>query len=239
MSSRPMVPVWLVLMLLGSPVMVAAQTGGPNAVLHEVTETMKLLGSKPKQGESTSRQATAALMGEVQLGSALCPTALLLRYPGLTSCGIAAYASSNVLLSTGTGSVSGGFSVIVQGDNVVDGPELVIARGSLGGQIDLSPAMFRRTPVGLLQGQWSAIGAEGGPLQGRKLGGTLTGTFRLPFVFGLPLGCLDDGDPTDCLYISRPSYLGDDGVPFELGPEHYSLKVPTVKLDLQFTGSSL
>jgi hypothetical protein len=234
-----MIPVWLVLLLLGSPAMVAAQTGGPNAVLHEVTETMKFLGSKPKQGESTSRQATAALMGEIQLGSVLCPTVLAQTYPGLTSCGIVAYASSNVLLATGVGSVSGMFSVTVQGDNAVDGPELVIARGNLGGQIDLSSAMFRRTPVGFLQGQWSATGAEGSPLQGKKLAGTLRGEFRLPFVFGLPVGCLYDGDPTDCFFVSGPSYLGNDGVPFDLGPEHYSLKVPTVKLDLWFTGSSL
>jgi hypothetical protein len=205
------------LMLLGGPVVGAAQTV-PNAVLHEVTEAMKLLGRNPRP---IIRQATAALAGDVTLGTILCPAWLPMVFQGLTECGIAAFATDNIDLSTGRGPVNGKFKVTVQGDNPVDGPELVIVRGTLSGFVDLSPALLNGVPLGSLRGQWSAAGTEGGPLQGRQFGGTVTGTFRLPFRVG----------------VSGPFYLSDRGELIDLLSRDHSRDVPTVKLELTFTRS--
>jgi hypothetical protein len=207
------------LVLLGSPVVAVAQTVGPNAVLHEVTETMKLLGRNPR---SVIRQATAALAGDVTLGSALCPAWLPTVFPGLTQCGIAAFATDNLDLATGRGPVQGKFHVTVEGDNAVDGPERVIARGTISGSIDLSLALLAGVPLGSLQGQWSAAGSEGGPLQGKQFGGTVDGTFRLPFRVG----------------VFGAFYLSDRGELIELRSGDHSRDVPTVKLELTFTAKS-
>jgi hypothetical protein len=119
----------------------------------------------------------------------------------------------------------------------VDGSELVIASGQIWGSIDLSPALSNVAPLGTLTGQWRAEGEASGPLAGLRVEGTVTGVFRLPFVYGMPQGCLDDGDPSDCVYVSKPSYWTNYG-PAELGYHEHSLAVPAVKLELTFTEST-
>jgi hypothetical protein len=208
--------------LLGVPAVAAAQ----NAVLYEVTEAMKITGRQLSQ-----RGATASLMGYIEAGNALCPAAIA---GPLARCSVVASANDSVNLGTGQGPVTGKFTVVVQGDNPVDAPELVIATGLFWGRVDLSPALLNQQPLGKLNGWWWAKGEYGGPLAGLGLYGTLEGVFRLPFVFGLPKGCLDDGDPTDCWYVSKPSYWMDQG-PVDLAPNEYSLGAPTVRLDLKFT----
>lgn len=223
---------WISVALLGMPGLAAAQ----NAVLYEVTETMNITGS-PAYGV---RSATATLMGVVDAGTSICPAAL-----GVRQCSIVARATDSLDLGSGKGPVVGQFAVVVQGDNFVDGPELVLVRGRLRGTIDLSPAVNYVAPIGTLSGKWWARGQRGTPLEGLRVSGTLSGTFRLPFVFGLPQGCLDDGDPSDCVYVSKPSYWTDQG-PVELieskwGETYsgeYSLGVPTVRLELTFTESA-
>jgi hypothetical protein len=119
----------------------------------------------------------------------------------------------------------------------VDGAELVIARGSLHGRIDLSPAIGAAIPLGTLKAHWRAHGEPAGPLSGVTVNGLVSGVFRLPFVFGLPEGCLDDGNPSDCAYVSKPSYLFGEYpnvYPVDVKAGEYSLGVPTVRLDLNF-----
>ncbi|HEU5303799.1 MAG TPA: hypothetical protein VFU40_04065, partial [Gemmatimonadales bacterium] len=92
-------------------------------------------------------------------------------------------------------------------------------------------------PMGDLKGTWSARGEAGGPLAGLKVRGRVSGLFRLPFIYGMPQGCLDDNDPTDCWYVSQPAYLFGDlpnVYPQDVQPNERSLGVPTVRLDLNF-----
>lgn len=201
---------FLPMALAVAPVLAAAA----DATLYEVTENMKLKG-----GKVVHRVATAALMGAVDAGNSLCPGWL-----AVAKCAITATASNNVSLATGKGPVEGTFAVVVQDNNQTDGPEFVILRGRLSGNIDLSQAiLFAATngeygaPIGFLDGQWSAKGEKGGPLKGVKAHGTLTGTFRLPFEYP-PYGAV---------------YWGGAGlVPVQA--EELSLGVPTVRLEVSF-----
>lgn len=213
---------WLLLpfvLLALWPGVAAAQLGvrsDANAVLYEVTENLKL-----KPLASGHRQATAALMGTVNEGTAICPESIAYAASGgaVTTCNLTAMASDNISLATGKGPVEGTFAVVIQGDNPVDGPELVILKGTLEGKIDLSPAVLGGVPIGTIKGRWKAKGVEGGPLQGVRARGTFTGTFRLPFVI-----------PPD---FGTALYFGEMG-PVPVQFNELSLAVPTVRLELNF-----
>jgi hypothetical protein len=123
-------------------------------------------------------------------------------------------ASDDIRTETGKGWVSGNFDIVVQGDNPFDGPELTVARGTLRGDIDLSPTLAS-IPLGSISGRWNVTGLADGPLAGFKSKGTFVGTFRLPF-----------GAPA--------SYLGDTFVPFPVAVDEFSLGVPTVRLEVSF-----
>lgn len=188
----------------------AAQEPDVNATLYEVTETMKVR-LHPAGGR---RVATAALMGWVSAGTPLCPAELA---GGAARCTVIAFATDNINLATGRGPVRGSFAVVVQGDNPVDAPELVVIRGEISGTIDLSPLLGTPpSPLGFVTGRWSAHGVGGTPLAGFRGHGRLSGTFRLPFVIN----------------GSVPLYLTDGG-PVPVAPEEYSLGLPTVKLELR------
>jgi hypothetical protein len=237
--------------LLGTGVVLlgtAGAVGAQNATLYEVTETMKVRGRGP---ENKVRAATATLAGTIGIGTELCPLDLA-PYLGIEGkCGVVATASDSLNMATGTGPVRGRFFVVIHGDNKMDGSEWVIARGDIHGRIDLSAALLNGVPLGTLKGFWSAEGERGGPLNGLKLKGRVSGNFRLPFPFGVPEGCLADGDPSDCWYAG-PSYLfgalvedapnfcrekgfGDlPNCPQGVQAHEHSLGVPTVRLDLNF-----
>jgi len=211
-----------------------------NAVLHEVTENLKL-----KPLARNQRVATATLSGTVAAGTSICPDIVAAVY-GKAFCVLTATATDRISLVTGRGPVTGRFDVHVQGDNDADGPELVVLSGTLVGTIDLSPALLGpdgkpesgdEVPLGSITGHWSGRGVPGGPLADIRAGGTLTGTFRLPFQVSLPtpLGCHLDGDLTDCTGTQVVAlYLQDTGVPVPVAPEEHSLGVPTVKLEITF-----
>jgi hypothetical protein len=199
----------------------AGIAAGQNAVLYEVTEQMKV------KRNDTVRAATASLMGSVSAGTSLCPDWLAAAL-GVGRCSISATASDTINLATGQGPVSGRFSILIPGDNPLDGPELVIAEGSLRGMIDLSPAVVGwngvRVPLGTLTGEWSARGSRGGPLSGLRAEGTLTGTFRLPFA-----------DPwLGAAYMLNPYAYPAEGAAVGLTTNELSLGVPAVRLELDF-----
>jgi hypothetical protein len=199
--------------LIGTAGIASAQS---NATLYEVSEAMKLRGKSPENG---TRVATAALSGTIEKGTTLCP-AELAAYLGIEQCGVVAIASDNLSLANGKGPVKGNFSVVLQGDNPVDGYELVIARGYIWGTIDLSQALAG-VPLGGLEGRWWAEGTTRGPLEGLQVYGRLSGVFRLPFVNGAPV----------------PLYLmgqWPNVYPEPVQPQEYSLGVPAVRLDLNF-----
>lgn len=211
----------LTLALLAPAVAPGLAAAEPNAVLYEVTENLRLGLLKVDE-----RFAAAVLSGTVAAGTSVCP-ADLAQFLGTDHCVLTAMATDKVDTKTGVGPVVGTFRVVIQGDNPVDGAELVILRGTLQGSMNLAMALLGKDgipdsgdelPLGTLeQGRWTAQGVPGGPLQGVKASGTLTGTFRLPFVIG----------------SSPPLYLGDAG-PVPVAPNEYSLGVPTVKLEITF-----
>jgi hypothetical protein len=208
-----------------------AAAAEPDAVLYEVTESVRLAVHG-----GPHRIATASLMGWVKKGTAICPRAFAeaLR---VEKCSVLAVATNDLDLASGKGPVRGTFTVVIQDGNKIDAPETVVVDGTIEGGIDLTPALGRPSvPLGHLRGRWKAEGVPGGPLTDIRTTGTLTGTFRLPFVYGVPNGCLDDGDPTDCVHVSKPSYRVGDAV-VDLQPHEYSLAMPTVRLEIDFVES--
>ncbi len=219
---------WLILpflLLALWPRVAAAQEGirpDANAVLYEVTENLKL-----KPLASGHRIATSALMGTVNAGTSICPD-LLAEYLGVTACSLNAMGSSNVSLADGKGRFEGTFEVVINtpDTNPVDGPELVILRGTFHGRIDFSAALFGpdgvpksgdELPIGFLtNGRWNAKGVEGGFLAGVHARGTLTGTFRQPV-----------GTVANAFY-----FTGIGFVPVQ--PNERSLGEPTVRMEIKF-----
>jgi hypothetical protein len=210
--------------LLLSGASVLTTVGGAaaqNAVLYEVTEKMKIKKRDP------ARVARAALMGYLDPDPLLCPE-WLVRDLQPARCAIAVDASDNIDLNTGQGPVHAKFSILLPGDNPVDGPELVIAEGFLQGTIDLSPVLIGvkgvSIPLGTITAEWSARGRRGGPLAGLRAEGRLTGTFRLPFL-----------DPLrGAAYMLNPVTYPAEGSAESVKPEELSLGVPTVRLELTF-----
>lgn len=201
----------------------ASIAAGQNAVLYEVTEQMKVKRNDRVQ----ARVATAALRGWVSAGTSLCPEWLATALQ-VAGCAISATAHDNINLATGQGPVSGKFAILIPGDNIVDGPELVIAEGSLQGTIDLTPAVLGwngvQIPLGTITGEWRARGSRGGPLDGLRADGTLTGTFRLPFA-----------DPwLGTAYMLNPYAYPGPGSAVAITKDELSLGVPTVRLELGF-----
>ncbi len=174
----------------------------PDAVLYEVSEAVST------DGVRLPVVSTATLVGVVRRGAPLCPDAVAAAsHP--RGCWVSVRARSEVDAG-GVGPVHGTFEVLVQDANAVDAPEIVVARGTLEGVIDLSASVRGRRPRGTIHGRFRA--------EGRAAGGTFRGTFRLPF--------LHDG---------RPSYLMDDGAVVAAEADEQSLGLATVRLELSFS----
>jgi len=152
-----------------------AAAGAGGARLYEMTENMKLT-----KGKFERRKATSELIGTADVGTPLCPKALVELYaPGAASCTVNATGSDNISLATGLGEFSGSFTTVVQGDNNSDSPEFVVMRGTFRGKMDFSPAILFSIPLGSVVGKITAQGLKGGiPFKG---------TFRLPFQLTSPL----------------------------------------------------
>ena len=200
---------WLILPFLLLAVWPAVAAAASNAVLYELTENLKL-----GPLSSGHRVASATLSGTVAKGTAICPLPV--------DCTITAMGFDNINTATGKGPITGTFAVVVQGDNPVDGPELVILQGEFSGKIDLALAS---AGLGFLtDGKWSARGVKGGPLADLHLRGLLTGTFRLPFEVA----------PGVVLYMLNPLDFPNPGSFVPVQDNELSLGVPTVRLEVEF-----
>jgi len=197
-----LMPAMLALLAFVAAPLFGATALAADATLYELTENMKLVGK-----DSPRRRATSELMGTANAGTPLCPMPV-----GAPPCTINATGSDNISLVTGLGKFSGTFTVVVQGDNPVDSPEFVIAKGKFSGKMDFSPAVLVNVPLGTVVGKMVLAGG----------GGTVpfTGTFRLPFVFG-------DSPP---LYLIDPAAF--TVVPVEAN--EYALGYPTVRFEINF-----
>ena len=202
-----LMPAMLALLAFVAAPLFGATALAADATLYELTENMKLVGK-----DSPRRRATSELMGTANAGTPLCPMPV-----GAPPCTINATGSDNISLVTGLGKFSGTFTVVVQGDNPVDSPEFVIAKGKFSGKMDFSPAVLGGIPYGTVVG---TLDPNGG---GHRDQVRFTGTFFLPFEF--------PGDP------SATAYYLDFTNPYGVVPvadNQRALGYPTVKFELNF-----
>jgi hypothetical protein len=193
----------LPLLFLLAVVIGPSPAAAADARLYELLESMSIV----QENGRTYRQAWAALDGTARPGTLLCPLQV--------TCELHGWGWSRVDIATGQGTVSGHFSVVVDGDNTVDGPEAVVQSGRFSGTMDFSPALLKHLPYGTVVGKVTV--ANGKTAQDSPF----TGTFYLPFV--LP------GDPSNTPYYLN--FTDPSGVA-PVGDEERALKRPTVKFEI-------
>jgi len=198
---------------------VVVDVGGADAVLYEVTENMYLVdgaGKSVAPEQAVARKADAALAGWARVGTPLCPYEQMVTNTRRNTCAVTAEGLDYISLVTGQGSVEGTFAVVVQDDNLADGPEYVVMNGTFSGQMDLS-----MRPLGKVSGKFvSNLTGEAVPF---------CGTFRLPFSLNL-------WGKRETPRQGQPAYyMANDGrsvLPVVGGEK--SLGMPTVRLELTF-----
>src|SRR5712691_5956322 len=204
-----LMPALLALLAFVAAPLFGATALAADATLYELTENMRLVGK-----DSPRRRATSELMGTANAGTPLCPMPV-----GAPPCTINATGSDNISLVTGLGKFGGTFTVVVQGDNPVDSPEFVVAKGKFTGKMDFSPAVLGGIPYGSVVG---TLDPNGG---GHRDQVRFTGTFFLPFAF--------PSDPSATAY-----YLDfNPANPYHVVPvadNQRALGYPTVKFEINF-----
>jgi hypothetical protein len=237
------ISVRVLLVLSVALLMSAGWAAAQDATLYELTENMKLT-----RGKVVQRVATSALVGFAKVGTPLCPSAAATAAKG--TCWINAVGSNRVSGTTGLGIFDGDFTVVVQGDNPVDGPELVVMKGRFSGQMDFAPALLHNLPYGTVEGDF-VVGHSG-----RKI--PFAGVFRLPVLGSFPVAVGVDtvsGVPVTrtlrqlfCPLTPSPNpNLGGpdiayvdttDGAPngkcIDVLPTEFGLGWPTVRFDITF-----
>jgi hypothetical protein len=198
---------------------VIVDISGADAVLYEVTENMYLIDAEGRAvgpEQAVARKADATLVGWARVGTPLCPFLQMVTDLRRNTCAVTAEGVDNISLLTGLGSVEGAFTVVVQDDNIADGPEYVVMNGTFSGQMDLSIR-----PLGKLSGKLVSN------LTGEAA--AFCGTFRLPFG-------LNYWGKRENPRRGQPAYyMANDGKSVfpVLGGEK-SLGMPTVRLELTF-----
>jgi hypothetical protein len=215
----------LALMVGPTPALAGGVGQGVGLVLYEVTEDMYLLDKDGRPtadlASAVARTAVAQLSGIAKLGTPLCPWEVLVVAPGAPGCIVNASGADNLSLADGTGSVSGTFAVVVQGDNKVDAPEFVVMTGWFGGSADLSRPFKGKAPIGYLAGGQGVVDQTGQTF-------TFSGTFRLPYALDLR------GKHAKPRQHQTAYYMTDDWSPVWLEGSERSLGWPTVRLEIKF-----
>lgn len=187
-----------------------------DATLYEVTETVRF---DTVAGLSvTMRNAIASLMGSARLGTPLCPSAVLLTNPRVKTCEISGQGQDSVSLATGLGPVWGKVAVLINAPGNSDDhvPDLPVLTGTFTGDVDLSPAVRARIPLGYLRNGRLTIDQTGQVI-------SFSGTFRLPFS-----QVDEDGRK------SGDFYLPDNGIPIPVRSHERDLGFPLVRLEVTF-----
>jgi hypothetical protein len=213
-----------------------------DVTLYELTENMSILLDDRQQ----FRAASSALTGWAAVGTPLCPTTLVAAYnPGASACVVNATGSDRINTRTGRGDFEGTLTVVVHGDNAVDGPELVVMKGSFRGKMDFAPALVNGVPYGTVAGSMK--------LSRNKGRIPITGVYRLPFagnyagpetgwatlrqIFcpltpsGNPYAPLYDG--WDLAYLSTTNGA-PNGSCVNIGPKETSLGSSLVRFEITF-----
>jgi hypothetical protein len=196
-------------LLLGS--VFAGPAAAQDVVLYEVTEAVATKGIRATGFKSS----VATLSGVARTGVAPCPPAIASVV--LQGCWVVVRATGRADDVTGIGPVVGSFEVVVQDKNLVDAPEIVVLRGHVGGELDLSPSFQHSRPLGTITGTFFLKGVGGTLMDRQSVKGTFTGVFRLPF-----------SSPVD----GKPSYMTDDGGIVPVQTAEFVLGYPAVKLEV-------
>jgi len=186
-----------------------------DATLYEVSETVHFDSAA---GLSvTMRNAIATLLGSANLGTPLCPAAVLAMNPAATSCDIAGQGQDSVSLATGLGPVWGTFAVLINAPGNSDDhiPDLPVLTGTFTGDVDLSPAVQSQIPLGYLRNGQLTVDQTGQVI-------SFSGTFRLPF------------SQVDAMGLKRDYYLAADGTPIPVRQHERDLGFPLVRLEVTF-----
>jgi len=223
-----------------------------DATLYELTENMKL----DNLANPTERKAMAALQGTAQIGTSLCPAELigLLQYFGLVTtpqpCAVTAVGRDVVDLATGSGALEGEFAVVVNADNAVDGPELVVMEGTFRGNMQLQMDMSTTpptplplitipctttepstcgtlTPTTVFGVPIAALGDYFGLDPAAFAAAPFGGVFRLPFI-------IVDGKRDKPKKAAPALYMDDSGGTFPVADDERSLGMPTVRVEINF-----
>ena len=188
-----------------------------DATLYELNESMKLV---KESDEPPHRVAKSAMMGTARAGTPVC------RAPaGAPPCTINAKGSSDVDLTTGLGTFSGDFKVVVElpdgSSNPFDSPEFVVLEGQFAGVMNFSTALVQRPP------------APYGTVTGFLTIGD--GETRVPFTgtFYMPFACPDDLTKATACYLDfNPA---DPSLPFvRVSDRERALGYAMVKFEVTF-----
>ena len=210
----------------------SAGRGSADVTLYEISESVAFA---PDSTGIILRKATAPLLGFAAIGTPLCPPDLQILVPGLRGCTVSANGESNVDVATGLGRVSGDFDVVINapGNDPAHVPDLPVIRGKFDGSVDLSDAVVRHVPHGLVEGSF-AITHVADPNTGQlvELPTAVTlhfmGKFRLPFGIDLLGRAVRHRDSP------AHFYLADDGTHIRIRSDERSVGFPTVRLEVRF-----
>ncbi|PYM21618.1 MAG: hypothetical protein DMD78_17175 [Candidatus Rokuibacteriota bacterium] len=218
----------------------AASAGG--ATLYELTENMRL----DNLARPTQRTASAALQGTAQIGTGICPTALIgllqmFSLPTGASCTVTAFAESDVAIQTGTGAFIGGFAVVVNTDNAADAPEMVVMTGKFHADMQVeadasgkmlpliritdgtvAPTDVLGVPVAYVGSYFPGLTPEMFPAA------SFGGVFRLPFALDESGKKKKPGKAMDTFY------LADDGGLIKIDKDELSLGYANVRVEIVF-----
>ena len=151
MTKRVLIFAGLALSLLVLP---AASDAGAGVTLYEINERVTFSPKKLEDSVIIFRNATSPLLGFADLGTPLCPSALLITSPRTQRCTVIARGWSELSTVDGTGPVHGKFDVVIAapGNSSAHIPNLPVITGTFDGTIDLSLAVLSQVPLGSITG---------------------------------------------------------------------------------------
>ena len=236
MTKRVLIFAGLALSLLALP---AASDAGAGVTLYEINERVTFSPKKLEDSVVIFRNATSPLLGFADLGTPLCPSALLITAPRTQRCTVIARGWSELSTVSGIGPVHGKFDVVIAapGNSSAHVPNLPVITGTFDGTIDLSLAVLSQVPLGSITGNFEITqmaDASGTPIPVTPVILPFTGTFRLPFRIDQE-GMERERERERSDDEDEAFYLADDFMTLiEVRDRERSVGFPTVRLEVRF-----